>query len=54
MKQAELVEGRALYEQVWYKLDIPFDIYIFDVLNPEEIMQGATPQFKQRGPYVYK
>jgi hypothetical protein len=29
-------------------------IYLFDVLNPNEILKGEKPMLKERGPYTYR
>ena len=29
-------------------------IYLFDVLNPNEILKGEKPVLKERGPYTYR
>ena len=54
-KTLELVEGTKGYE-VW--LEPPNDIYIkyyfFHVNNPQEILQGGTPNLTEVGPYVYQ
>nr|ALR72545.1 sensory neuron membrane protein SNMP3 [Colaphellus bowringi] len=31
-----------------------FKVYLFDVQNPQEILQGAKPVLRETGPFVYK
>ncbi|KAL0280750.1 UNVERIFIED_CONTAM: hypothetical protein PYX00_001958 [Menopon gallinae] len=48
--------GTEAFER-WEKLPVTmlFRVYLFEVLNPEEITQnGAVPQVKERGPFVYR
>ncbi|NWZ43596.1 SCRB1 protein, partial [Brachypodius atriceps] len=42
--------------QMWKDIPVPFylSVYFFEVLNPEEVLQGAKPVLSQRGPYVYR
>lgn len=35
-------------------VDIYFNVYIFNVNNPEEILRGSLPKVTEYGPYVYK
>ena len=28
--------------------------YIYDLTNPDEVLNGAKPMLVQKGPYVYK
>ncbi|KAM6423538.1 scavenger receptor class B member 1 isoform 2-T2 [Liasis olivaceus] len=41
---------------IWRDLPLPFflSFYVFDVMNPEDILLGAKPIVSQRGPYVYR
>ncbi|KFP83561.1 PREDICTED: platelet glycoprotein 4 [Apaloderma vittatum] len=39
-----LVPGSSVYRQFW----------VFHVLNPSEVLEGAQPQLEQRGPYTYR
>ncbi|KAJ8959299.1 hypothetical protein NQ318_021985 [Aromia moschata] len=41
---------------IFMKVPFPFTfkVYIFDVQNPQDILQGATPVVKEKGPYIYK
>lgn len=38
--------------------DLPFPVtyavYIFDILNKDEVQSGGKPQFKEIGPYVFE
>ncbi|CAD6234704.1 GSCOCG00002059001-RA-CDS [Cotesia congregata] len=51
-ESAELKEGRFGYE-VWKDLNIYFNVYLFHVTNPENVMEGESPILEERGPYVY-
>lgn len=31
-----------------------FKVFIFNVTNPNEVIEGGTPMVKEIGPYVYK
>lgn len=39
-------------------MNLPFPltlkIYIFDILNKEEVQAGMKPRFKQIGPFVFQ
>lgn len=50
-----LVEGGATYE-IWKDTPIPvyMQFYMFDVKNPDEVLQGKKPFVLQRGPYTYR
>lgn len=50
-----LVEGRATYS-MWRDIPIPIymQFYMFDVLNPDEVLQGKKPYVQQKGPYTYR
>ncbi|NWX85564.1 SCRB1 protein, partial [Nothoprocta ornata] len=41
---------------MWKDIPVPFylSVHFFEVLNPQEILQGAKPVVRQRGPYVYR
>ncbi|KAJ8972733.1 hypothetical protein NQ317_010222 [Molorchus minor] len=41
---------------LFLKIPFPFTfkVHIFDVQNPDEVLQGETPVVKETGPYVYK
>ncbi|KAM9329957.1 scavenger receptor class B member 1 [Gastrophryne carolinensis] len=42
--------------EMWRDLPVPFfmSIYIFEIMNPKEILAGEKPRVQQRGPYVYR
>ena len=33
---------------------VQFQLFIFDIVNPEEVLQGAAPSLLERGPYTYR
>ncbi|NXD07239.1 SCRB1 protein, partial [Nothocercus nigrocapillus] len=41
---------------MWKDIPVPFylSVHFFEVMNPQEILQGAKPVVSQRGPYVYR
>lgn len=42
------------YQEIWSDLDLYFRVWMFDVANPDDVMEGALPELIERGPYVYK
>jgi len=50
-----LVKGTEAYE-IWRKLPLPlsFNIYVFNVTNPDEVQNGSNPVVQEVGPYVYE
>ncbi|XP_071962404.1 scavenger receptor class B member 1-like [Antedon mediterranea] len=40
----------------WKNADVPIveNFYFFEVLNPEDALNGLKPQLKERGPYAYR
>jgi len=50
-----LVKGTEAYER-WRKLPVPlnFNVYLFNVTNPDEVQNGANPVVQEIGPYVYE
>lgn len=43
---------RDMYDALPFPLI--FKVYIFNVLNPDEVMQGNKPRFEEIGPYVFE
>lgn len=43
---------RDMYDALPFPLI--FKVYIFNVLNPDEVMQGNKPSFEEIGPYVFE
>ncbi|KAG8597493.1 hypothetical protein GDO81_002302 [Engystomops pustulosus] len=41
---------------MWRDLPVPFymSMYIFEVMNPKEVLLGEKPRLEERGPYVYR
>ncbi|XP_035196634.1 scavenger receptor class B member 1 isoform X2 [Oxyura jamaicensis] len=41
---------------MWKDIPVPFylSVHLFEVLNPNEVLEGAKPILNQRGPYVYR
>lgn len=37
-----------------YQEQVRLDLYFFNVLNPQQIVQGERPQVQELGPYAYK
>jgi hypothetical protein len=50
-----LVKGTEAYES-WRKLPVAlyFNVYLFNVTNPEDVQNGANPVVQEVGPYVYE
>ncbi|XP_036278870.1 scavenger receptor class B member 1 isoform X1 [Pipistrellus kuhlii] len=50
------IDPSSLTFKVWKDLPVPFylSIYLFDVLNPKEVLVGRQPQVRELGPYVYR
>lgn len=48
-------EGNELYE-IWRDVPIPIHMqfYMFDLVNPQEVLDGGKPCVAQRGPYTYR
>lgn len=43
---------RGLYESPPFPLTLK--VYIFDILNKDEVQNGAKPHFKEIGPYYFE
>lgn len=50
------IDPSSLSFNMWKEIPVPFylSVYFFDVVNPNEILQGQKPQVRERGPYVYR
>ncbi|XP_010214145.1 PREDICTED: scavenger receptor class B member 1-like, partial [Tinamus guttatus] len=50
------IDPGSIAYSMWKDIPVPFyfSVYFFEVMNPEEILQGAKPVVSQRGPYVYR
>ncbi|XP_049324456.1 scavenger receptor class B member 1 isoform X1 [Astyanax mexicanus] len=55
VKNIEINPKNDLSYTMWKDIPVPFfmSIYFFNVLNPDEILEGEKPMLEQRGPYVY-
>lgn len=53
-KTVILKKGNLMYN-TWKDLPIPIymQFYMFDCLNPEEVLNGAKPYVLEKGPYTY-
>ncbi|KAM4053303.1 scavenger receptor class B member 1 isoform 2-T3 [Anomaloglossus baeobatrachus] len=42
--------------EMWRDLPVPFfmSIYVFEVMNPKEVVLGEKPRLEERGPFVYR
>lgn len=42
--------------EIWRKAPFPlkFKVYIFNIMNPDEVQNGGKPILKEKGPYVYE
>ncbi|XP_062999893.1 scavenger receptor class B member 1 isoform X2 [Elgaria multicarinata webbii] len=49
------LEPNSMTFNLWKEIPVPFfmSIYFFEVVNPNDILKGAKPVVRQRGPYVY-
>lgn len=43
---------RDMYDALPFPLI--FKVYLFNVENPDEVMQGAKPKLTEVGPYVFE
>ncbi|NXC19677.1 SCRB1 protein, partial [Corythaeola cristata] len=50
------IDPSSMSFSMWKDIPVPFymSVYFFEVLNPNEVLQGAKPVLNQRGPYVYR
>ena len=51
----ELKPGSLVYDE-WTKASTPvyMKYFVFNLTNPDEVMEGATPNVTQIGPYSYR
>ncbi|XP_076446442.1 scavenger receptor class B member 1-like [Babylonia areolata] len=56
MKQMLAVKPGGYSFGYWQKPPVPvfFRIFVFDVVNPEEVLQGGRPSVVEKGPYTYR
>ncbi|XP_029941174.1 scavenger receptor class B member 1 isoform X1 [Salarias fasciatus] len=56
VKNTVIDPSNDLSYTMWKDLPVPFfmSVYFFNVLNPQEILNGEKPMVEQRGPYVYR
>ncbi|CAG4987867.1 unnamed protein product [Parnassius apollo] len=54
-KNVQIDNSSVMFEK-WRKLPMPltFKVYIFNVTNPDEVINGEKPNLAEIGPYVYK
>jgi hypothetical protein len=54
-KEFQLKPGTVVYK-FWRDSPVPvyISIYVFDLINQNEFLNGAKPKLIQRGPFVYK
>ncbi|KAL3880575.1 hypothetical protein ACJMK2_032806 [Sinanodonta woodiana] len=54
-QEINLKEGGDIYNN-WVEPPVPiyFQIYVFNLENPEEFKNGGKPRVTQRGPYTYR
>ncbi|XP_062814626.1 scavenger receptor class B member 1 isoform X2 [Anolis carolinensis] len=50
------LEPNGMAFELWKDIPVPFyfSVYLFEVLNPDDILRGEKPVVNQRGPYVYR
>ncbi|XP_043819656.1 LOW QUALITY PROTEIN: scavenger receptor class B member 1 [Dromiciops gliroides] len=50
------IDPNSLSFEMWKEIPIPFymSVYLFHVLNPEQVLKGEKPSIEERGPYVYR
>ena len=55
LQQTSLVNGTEVFN-IWRKPPFPvtFNIYVFNVTNPDKVQNGATAIVEELGPYVYE
>ncbi|KAJ8972739.1 hypothetical protein NQ317_010228 [Molorchus minor] len=54
-KSVQLQKGTIQWDRfVEIPFELDFKVWLFDITNPEDIMNGAKPVLKEVGPYAYK
>ncbi|XP_015131110.1 scavenger receptor class B member 1 isoform X2 [Gallus gallus] len=50
------IDPSSISFNMWRDIPVPFylTVNLFEVQNPQEVLQGAKPKVNQRGPYVYR
>ncbi|KAM9099726.1 scavenger receptor class B member 1 isoform X1 [Sarcophilus harrisii] len=50
------IDPSTLSFEMWKEIPIPFymSVYLFHVVNTEEVLKGKKPYIQERGPYVYR
>ncbi|PBC30417.1 Platelet glycoprotein [Apis cerana cerana] len=49
-----LVKGKDMYNEWILPVSLIFKCYLFNVTNPDEVMQGDNPNLVEYGPFTYK
>ena len=54
-QNVELKPGSLVYDE-WTKASTPIYMkyFVFNLTNPDEVMDGAIPNVTQMGPYSYR
>ncbi|CAF5134685.1 unnamed protein product, partial [Rotaria magnacalcarata] len=54
-RECQLKQGTIIYN-IWRNSPVPFyiSIYVFDLANKADFLNGAKPNLIQHGPFVYK
>ncbi|XP_048115708.1 scavenger receptor class B member 1 isoform X2 [Alosa alosa] len=55
VKNVEINPANEMSYTMWKDIPVPFfmSVYFWNVLNPQEILNGEKPMVEQKGPYVY-
>ncbi|GAB1290200.1 Scavenger receptor class B member 1 [Apodemus speciosus] len=50
------IDPSSLSFGMWKEIPVPFylSVYFFEVVNPNEVLNGEKPVVRERGPYVYR
>ncbi|KAM8853546.1 scavenger receptor class B member 1 isoform 2-T3 [Synchiropus picturatus] len=56
VKNTIIDPNNELTYTMWKDIPVPFfmSVYFFNILNPQEFLNGQKPMVEQRGPYVYR